>query len=392
MMRSTAGEEPRVGRASRRSFYALGVMTAVVIAILLGMLTAGPAQATTFTVNSIANPGDGTCNAKQCTLTEAVLRANANDQADTVVFESGLKGTIVLHNNPFQGGFSIYDDVAGQDLRIKGPGARILAVDGSDETRAFGIAPGAQATISGLTVTNGYIDGGSGGAITNGGTLRLDRVAITSSTAYGVGGGVYNTGLLQLTNSTISGNFTNFEGGGGVYNSRGASLAVVNSTLSGNRTNPTGIGDNDGGAIFNAGNAGIYNSTLSGNSAGENGGGIYNYSGGTASLYSTIVYGNSAAVTGPNVGGAFNSLGHNLIGDASGATGFVTSDQTYTDPLLGLFHNNGGPTNTYALLKGSPAINAVPNSNCPDKDQRGVIRPQGKRCDIGSYERKVLRR
>jgi hypothetical protein len=57
----------------------------------------------------------------------------------------------------------------------------------------------------------------------------------------------------------------------------------------------------------------------------------------------------------------------------------------------GPLKNNGGTTDTHALLRGSPAINAGGN-DFPPKDQRGVKRPQGKRSDIGAYEKKVRRR
>jgi hypothetical protein len=66
-----------------------------------------------------------------------------------------------------------------------------------------------------------------------------------------------------------------------------------------------------------------------------------------------------------------------------------------TDPLLdpkGL-QNNGGPTQTIKLIKGSPAIDAIPKgtNGCGTEiktDQRGVKRPQGKGCDIGAFEKK----
>jgi len=58
---------------------------------------------------------------------------------------------------------------------------------------------------------------------------------------------------------------------------------------------------------------------------------------------------------------------------------------------------NGGPTLTYALASGSPAIDAIPLQYCQLKvifdsqsrqytDQRGAKRPQGKARDIGAYE------
>jgi hypothetical protein len=56
------------------------------------------------------------------------------------------------------------------------------------------------------------------------------------------------------------------------------------------------------------------------------------------------------------------------------------------DPLLGSLADNGGSTLSMALLPDSPAIDAGDDANCPASDQRGVIRPQGPNCDIGSYE------
>jgi hypothetical protein len=56
------------------------------------------------------------------------------------------------------------------------------------------------------------------------------------------------------------------------------------------------------------------------------------------------------------------------------------------DPLLGPLASNGGSTLTMLPLPGSPAINAGTNAGCPAYDQRGVKRPQGGTCDIGSVE------
>jgi hypothetical protein len=56
------------------------------------------------------------------------------------------------------------------------------------------------------------------------------------------------------------------------------------------------------------------------------------------------------------------------------------------DPKLGALADNGGPTQTHALLGGSPAINAGDDVICPTTDQRGIVRPQGEHCDIGAYE------
>jgi hypothetical protein len=86
----------------------------------------------------------------------------------------------------------------------------------------------------------------------------------------------------------------------------------------------------------------------------------------------------------------------NLIGDGSGSgitntdgnqVGKVSPNSLPIDPRLGPLADNGGPTRTHALLLGSPAIDAASTPDCPTTDQRGVLRPQGAACDIGSYER-----
>ena len=85
------------------------------------------------------------------------------------------------------------------------------------------------------------------------------------------------------------------------------------------------------------------------------------------------------------------SQGHNVLGTTTGCTSAkVGSDQLNRDPKLGGLANNGGPTLTLALLNASPALNDIPPALCAvSVDQRGVHRPQGPRCDVCSYERKV---
>jgi len=88
---------------------------------------------------------------------------------------------------------------------------------------------------------------------------------------------------------------------------------------------------------------------------------------------------------------------NNLIGDGTGMTGIsngsngnqVGSEATPIKPLLGPLANNGGPTETVALLPGSPAIDRGSNALIPDgvtTDQRGYIRIANGVVDIGAYE------
>ena len=141
------------------------------------------------------------------------------------------------------------------------------------------------------------------------------------------------------------------------------------------------------------GTATLTNCTVSGNSASGNGGGLDNVSG-TVTLGNTIVAGNTATTSGPDVFGTFTSQGHNLIGKTDGSSGWVSSDLTGTiaqplNPLLAPLGNYGGPTQTMALLPGSPAIDAGNNALIPvgvTTDQRGLSRIVDRVVDIGAFE------
>jgi hypothetical protein len=163
----------------------------------------------------------------------------------------------------------------------------------------------------------------------------------------------------------------------------------VNSTFSENASSG-GIG----GGIYNTTTLTVSNSTFSGNSA-SYGGGIFNAFA-TLTLGSTLLAGQTLGGDCYLDGGTAISHGYNLSDDSSCTFLTATGDQrdvTNAASYLGSPMNNGGPTQTFALLTGSTAIDAIPLSACTDvsgnlvtTDQRGISRPQGSRCDIGAYE------
>src|SRR5205085_4365989 len=96
---------------------------------------------------------------------------------------------------------------------------------------------------------------------------------------------------------------------------------------------------------------------------------------------------------GPDISGLLTSSGYNLFQDNSGATfDPATSNLHSTDKMLSAYdltklfaspaglRDNGGPTKTYALGPGSPAIDKIPLAACLingiTTDQRGIKRPQ----------------
>jgi hypothetical protein len=88
--------------------------------------------------------------------------------------------------------------------------------------------------------------------------------------------------------------------------------------------------------------------------------------------------------SGPTCAGSFSSGGNNLISSSDlGCTGFASKDFE-GDPLVGKLANNGGPTKTIALEKGSFGINRANPATAEKRDQRGYKRDS--KPDIGAYE------
>ena len=207
---------------------------------------------------------------------------------------------------------------------------------------------GANVTLSGLTISQGS------SSIFNNGTVKATDCTLSSNTVNGiynnVGGmvtatgctlssnrydGIYNEGMVEATGCTMNSN-----GDAGIFNY--GTVEATNCTMSSNRT---GIGNEIGGTVT------ATNCTLSSNTTG-----IFNEGEGTVTIKNTICAGNTTNFDGDG----FTQEGNNLI---SG------------DPKLGPLANNGGPTQTRALLDGSPAIDRGKDSAPVITDQRGKIRP-----------------
>jgi Concanavalin A-like lectin/glucanases superfamily/FG-GAP-like repeat/Putative Ig domain/Bacterial Ig domain len=240
---------------------------------------------------------------------------------DTITFQAGLTGAITLATQL----------LINKNLTINGPGAGIISLSGNNAVRVF--ETGANATISGLTITQGKNSLDGGGGIFNTGTLTLNNCAISNNYTDIRGGGIYSTGAITINNCTISnnssrGNPLNGTGlGGGVYLSSSATIQA--SLFSGNAA------DGGGGAIVigatatpislqrcqilnntasGGGGIAILNSqtgsvktitleqtTIAGNIAGT-GGGI-SAGGGDVTLKNCTISGNTATASGTSGGG-----------------------------------------------------------------------------------------
>jgi len=218
----------------------------------------------------------------------------------------------------------------------------------------------------------------------------------------GNGGGIYcKNGVCSLEGVTLSGNYA--LAGGGVYNT--STLTGINSTISGNNAYNNGGGINQGGS---SSTTELYFVTITDNTAdwdndeSGDGGGVVNSTVNLFEITKTILAGNNDDSSDDEYSdcrGDINSAGYNLFGDTSGSqctffslgTDLVGSSYT---PGVDVLADYGGSTKTHALLMGiSDAIDHIPHgtSGCGTNylyDQRGF--PRNSDCDIGAFELPVF--
>jgi uncharacterized repeat protein (TIGR01451 family) len=279
--------------------------------------------------------------------------------------------------------------------------AKSLTIDGSGHTVTLRggllINVGETIVLNGLALSGNGSGGGSGLGIINRGTLTLNRCTVSNYWApldpanLVYPGAIYNTGTLTIRQSTLSDNYAGEYGGaiynggtvsiqqsalvrnqaqysgGAIYNASAGTLTIARSTLGQNHATAFG-----GGAIYNGGQLSLINSTIAENTAPFGGGGLY--SDGNVALVNTVMADNSP----------------NQYADLGSVSTYSTSliqmplCGSSCEPLLAPLGDYGGPTQTYAILTGSPAINAGNPAYCTGSDQRGVIYVGT--CDIGAFE------
>ncbi len=400
------------------------------------------APMTQFVVDSALDDGSSG------TLRWAVAQANSSLDASAIEFELGSSpATITLSqgqlelSNTFRP-VTIYDGPGQGPVTVSGNNAsRVFQIDkGVTATLSNFVFTGGSTSGNGgglynlgtTTITDCTIDGNNstsssssngGGGLYNGstGNLTLDNCAISANSANSDGGGLFNDGTAFLLNCTVSGNST-ARLGGGIFNYfPTAVLTLTGCTISGNSAVKGGGLDNYfhaklsdctisgnaaqyGAGVFNYGTATLTACTISGNSATTLGGGLENYSTSyytsTASLTDTIVAsnngnngdpddisgnpGDTAGDAASGVTGSYNLIG---IGGSGGIVGGTNGNIVLTDLSgsgLSALGDYGGPTETIALLPGSPALGAGIAVAGLATDQRGEM--QDAPPDIGAFQ------
>ena len=405
-------------RAHIGSFGSASSLGLAALALALPALALAAPLAPRIVVNSLA---DSVADDGACTLREAVAAANSNRASGSMAGEcaagtdsdqidlSNLSGRIGLERGPL---------LITRPVSIRGPGASKLAISGGDLGRVIDIANSANTVdFSGLTITNGRTTaaGDSGAGIRTRADLLLQGVVVSNNATVGSkahGGGVAAYRSLRLVETSVTGNAT---GGAG---SHGAGIAALGSTtapisLTVERSliamNSTGGSSAFGGAVFASGaSLSLINSTLSSNSAARSGA-VELASSSLTLTHSTLadnvgtkgieaifasnstVAANNSVIAQWGVGGqacsqGFNSSLNTVVANQNGNDGSCggTVINLATLRIDGL-KDNGGPTQTHALLTRSYAIDAA-GGGCDrlTVDQRGQSR--GAVCDLGAYE------
>jgi hypothetical protein len=338
---------------------------------------------------SCVNPGGtGGCFASLQTAVDAAL------DNDLIEIEAGT----------YNGGFAL----SAKRLTITGAGADSVFITAP---AIFGglvyVSSRAKLTLSGVTLQNSdgngvFVIGGrlalsdavvtgsnlEGIAVSRKGKATIDNVTISGNGLQSppplVGGGLhvlYWNAKAKISNSTISGNIAALQGGG--VNAIG-NFRMENCTVSGN----------SGGGVWVGRKAKITSSTIANNSTSvpEAAGGVQVYDYTPQPMLPELILSGSivadnAAPLYPDCAGNIRSKKYNLIEDASTCT-FVgdlqANDVTGLDPMLAPLASNGGPTQTHALLPASPALDNVLSASLCDLDQRG--QPRTVPCDSGAYE------
>jgi CSLREA domain-containing protein len=297
-----------------------------------------------------------------------------------------------------------------------GPGATVT-ISGSRFTNNTAIHGGAiwnigaPMTIESSTFEQNHAQNG-GGVFNEFGTMTVTASTFSDNTADLLGAGFYGLGDATITNSTFSSNDSSQTGGGLALFS--GTLTLIGSTVEGNTAlvdaggivadhvdmrNSTVSGNTaleaPGVALWDSG-ASITNSTITGNvSIGASVAGVKVSSG--LGIYNSIVAGNISGNPDPdispsgclaessnNIIGAGGCLTHGVNGNIVGVVAADVFDLTLAD--------NGGPTKTHALVSGSVAIDAGSNAAATavglttDQRSAGHSRFIGGTTDIGAFE------
>src|SRR5688500_12619964 len=259
------------------------------LALVAGIAWAGAAEAKTFEVTRTGDPAPGNCKPRDCSLREAVLRANARPGADAIVLQERGPYRLTIAGTEEDGGMDGDLDVSNDRLTISHPGRgkATIAGDGTEERLFEGFAPLA---LRKLVLRGGTEPSNSGGAIQSSANLRITKSLLRGNHSDGVGGAINmdEEGELRVARTVFRNNQAESTAGA-IRDGEGA-ITIVRSRFIGNEA------ASDGGAIrFSSSAFRIVRSSFTGNrSTGGNGGAIQSDLEGTQVIKQSTFAGNAS--------------------------------------------------------------------------------------------------
>lgn len=341
----------------------------------------------TFTDNTSAYNGGGLFSGynSSMTLTDVTFSGNSANRDGGGMY-TNTTGSVNLTNVSFTNNSS--ENYSGGGLYNTGSGSTVLSNATFTSNSAYKTGGGMMSNSNNSTLTNVVFNGNQsesaegGGFSTSNCSPTLTDVSFINNSAASFGGGAFHLGgSPNYTNITFSGNTA--QSGGGMTNMMISSPTLINVTFSENEAS------DQGGAIYNTNsiNLSLKNVTIYLNSAGNQGGAISQLTS-TTTMINSIVWGNLPS--GSQIYNGVGSTANITYSDVQG--GWTGETNLNQDPQLGTLADNGGFTQTHALIFGSPVIDKASPSDYPVTDQRGVDRPfdgddDGEaECDMGAFE------
>lgn len=337
------------------------ILRATLVASLVTLGLLRPAASATFVVDRLADePSASTCDpgvAFDCSLRGATTASNANPGKDTIIAPAGTYsltsglGQLVLSDDVeilgAEGTLSIIQQEYGSSGVILITASDVLlsnlVIAGGEPPQNHSGAgiehrDGGRLELRDCRVSDNKLSEASGGGIhSTGGTVVLvdSEVSMNLNPDFNSGTGIYiNDGELSLLRSTVKDNIGGSGTGGGIaavlsqvvvrdslidanensaswgagIHMSGGSLTVIDSDITRNKA----LGDGRGGGIYlrNGATLTMTRSLMEGNSAGTNGGAIWND--GTVEILQSTIGGNRAgAYTTGHGGGIYGETGSN---------------------------------------------------------------------------------
>jgi len=237
-----------------RSSAPVAVLAAAVGALLAGAVVlafASAATANTFTVTKRGDPVPDACKPRDCSLREAVLRANARDGRDVIVLPGRRGAYRLAQAGSGEDAAATGDlDVTDGPLVIRHRGRGRATIDAREIDRAFDVLEGAPTTFVKLVIRGGVTDDDEGGGIGSESDLRVIQTRVvgnrTEGANYGAGIGLTNDAGLQLVDSVVAGNESGSDGGG--IDADSGPVVILRSRIADNEAEGGG-----GGLYYNSG-------------------------------------------------------------------------------------------------------------------------------------------